>query len=121
MKKAIFCGSRKWGDHLAIRRKIEEVDRRFSKMGEPWMLIEGGAQGADAIAHQEASKLGIPVVTVQANWKHYGRAAGPMRNKWMLALEPDLVVAFPVSDSVGTLHMVEVAKAQGVHTYVHAF
>jgi hypothetical protein len=107
MKRVIITGSRYWNDRDAIRRELEIL-------GPDWFVIEGGYKGADTIAHEEATKLGMAVATVKANWDEFGVRAGPIRNRWMLDLEPDLVLAFPTDGSVGTLNMVKIAKERGV-------
>lgn len=53
---------------------------------------------------------------VHANWEAFGAAAGPVRNRWMLDLEPDLVIAFP--GGKGTKNMIEQAKKRGVPVMV---
>ena len=84
--------------------------------GMPRLVIHGAARGADALAGEWASFHGIQTVTVPANWKGDGLAAGPKRNQLMLdLLEPDQVVAFP--GGVGTADMVRRAEEAGV--FVH--
>lgn len=45
----------------------------------------------------------------QAYWSLYGRAAGPLRNQAMVDAGADLVLAFPLKTSVGTLDCVRAA------------
>jgi hypothetical protein len=48
-----------------------------------------------------------------ADWKRFGRAAGPMRNERMLKEgRPDLVIAFP--GRTGTAGMKALAREAGV-------
>lgn len=76
-------------------------------------LIQGGAPGADQGAACWAEASEIPVRTFAADWKQYGRAAGPLRNAQMLAEgAPDVVVAFP--GGAGTKDMVRKARAAGL-------
>ena len=108
LRRIIFCGSRNWIDREVIHK---EVERR----GNNWIMIQGGARGADKIAKEEAEASGIPTITVHANWRHYGKKAGPIRNGWMLDLFPIYeVVAFPLPNSVGTYDMIRRAKENGV-------
>lgn len=54
-----------------------------------------------------------------ADWKQYGKAAGPIRNKQMLDEgQPDLVLCFhdDIEKSKGTKNMYELAKARGIKT-----
>lgn len=76
-------------------------------------LIQGGAGGADLLGRCWARMHGMKPITVPADWKRYGRAAGPIRNKRMLTdFKPDLVVAFP--GGRGTADMIRQAEAAGV-------
>lgn len=103
-EKVLVCGGRDYGE----ADKVEEV---LSALDPP-LIIEGGASGADSLASLWATKNGVHVCTVNALWGFYGKQAGPIRNSAMLALKPDLVVAFP--GGRGTADMVEQAKAAGI-------
>ena len=76
---------------------------------------QGGATGADRLAAAWALHRGMPCAEVKAQWKRLGLKAGPIRNEWMLALDPHMVVAFPGGD--GTQNMVAKATARGVYVY----
>lgn len=75
-------------------------------------VIHGGAMGADSLAGNWARLHGVQEVRCLANWQAHGRAAGPIRNRRMLDLGPDLVLAFPGGS--GTASMIRIAKEQGV-------
>ena len=55
-----------------------------------------------------------------ADWKANPRAAGPIRNRQMLAAKPDMVVAFhkDLATSRGTKDMVTIARKAGIPTLV---
>src|SRR5690606_3144256 len=57
-------------------------------------VVSGGAKGADAEGEQWATEQGIPIKIFKADWKQYGRGAGPRRNQAM-ADYADAVVLFP--------------------------
>lgn len=76
------------------------------------VLIHGAANGADTFAGEWASRKGIEVVAYPADWKRYGRGAGPIRNRAMLELAPDLLVAFP--GGKGTADMIFAAEKTGI-------
>jgi hypothetical protein len=76
------------------------------------MLMHGGARGVDARAAKWARDNGVPARQFDADWATYGRAAGPIRNSFMLDARPDLVVAFP--GGVGTADCVRQAEARGI-------
>jgi hypothetical protein len=85
-------------------------------------IIEGGAKGADTLAHQWATEHKRPVHTFKANWEEYGKRAGFIRNKQMLDEgKPHVVLAF-FSDShnksKGTAMMIKLAKKSGIEVFV---
>ena len=85
-------------------------------------LLHGGARGADRAIGRAARLLGWTVEVLPADWRRYGRAAGPIRNRELLelavlraeacsypgALVSVLVVAFP--GGAGTASLVQQAR-----------
>lgn len=113
MKKVLVTGSRDFQDVDLI---VQELNRIQTEIG-PFILIEGGAQGADRIARNWAHEVGLPVCTVEANWKRYFKAAGHIRNGWMVALQPDFCVGFPGPRSRGTYDCMDQARDAGIPTW----
>jgi hypothetical protein len=68
-------------------------------------VISGAAEGVDSIAELEARACGLSVVIFPADWKTFGRAAGPIRNRQIVDTA-DSVVAFWNGRSRGTLNTV---------------
>jgi len=89
--KVIFCGDRNWTDPKPIQDKLSEVVKRFGQDVEIWT---GGCRGADNLAHLLAKKMGLKAPIEWAEWKRLGNAAGPERNRVLLAKNPLLTVAF---------------------------
>ena len=112
----LFCGSRHSFDWDALEREIKKLDRRKD------VVIQGEAPGADTAAKTLALKRGIPVMGFSAAWDFYKKAAGPIRNRWMLKHgEPDRVRAFPKNrkkEHSGTWDMVAAARKAGVKVKV---
>lgn len=104
----IVCGGRDYQDFDRIIAVLDAVHAKRPIT----RIIEGGAKGADAHAAVWADQNKIPRITCNANWKHLGRYAGPARNKLMLELSPDGVIAFPGGS--GTANMVSLAKSAGI-------
>lgn len=76
-------------------------------------IIEGGAHGADHLAHAWAAERRVAHEQYAADWENQGSFAGPARNKRMLDEgKPDLVIAFP--GGRGTADMVKKARRAGV-------
>lgn len=106
--RLLICGDRIWTDKELIRTYINDMDVR------PDVIIEGDAKGADRLAGEVAIEMGISLLKFPAEWKKYGRSAGPIRNQLMLNEgKPDFVVAFHdrMNDSRGTKDMLERAFA----------
>lgn len=107
--KLLVCGGRDFNDWAMLDYWLRKVHAKRPIT----LLIEGGAPGADSMARTWATKRGIRVETEHADWKKYGKAAGPIRNELMLTKwAPDGVVAFP--GGKGTAGMIEKAEAAGV-------
>ena len=83
----------------------------------PTEIISGGATGADALAERYATENNLPLTIHLANWKEYGKAAGPIRNKTIIE-ECEQLVAFWDGQSKGTNHTIKTAKAKGKPTKV---
>lgn len=109
MKRVIVCGGRKYADRA---RLFGEMDRLVEQHG-PIIVIQGGATGADALARQWALSRIAECITMPADWKRHGNAAGPIRNQQMIDLcAPDALVAFP--GGRGTADMLRRAQRAGL-------
>lgn len=107
-KKVMVTGSRGWKNELAIEFVLATID-----MSGPFMLVHGGASGADSIAGRWAEKNRVLQRHHIANWNLYGKSAGLIRNEEMLkSLNPangDIVLAFWDGSSPGTKHAIDTA------------
>ncbi len=118
--KVLVCGAaprRRTGDRGWTKR--EAIGRELIERPPLTIIIEGEAEGADLLARDVAEELGFPVEPYPAEWKRYGRAAGPIRNRQMLDEgQPDLVLAFHanIAASTGTADMLGQAKKRGIPT-----
>lgn len=77
-------------------------------------LLHGGQSGADLDAAAWARARGLTVTEIPANWKAFGRAAGPIRNR-ELASRADAVAAFP--GNRGTNDMIAAATKRGLRVH----
>lgn len=116
-----MCGSRDWDDRLAIRNRLTELVEALGRDG--LIVITGRGRGADGIAAEESRILGLTPVDVPANWPYYARPgrknpAGAIRNRVMLSLDPDLVIAFWDGVSPGTKDTIDEAARRGIATEV---
>lgn len=117
--KILVTGGRKYDDAQFVSDTLDALCD-YKPPGSPGSgkvpgvecVIHGDAKGADTIAGAWARVNRIFEVKCPANWKYDGKEiAGPIRNKNMLMLKPDLIVAFP--GGTGTYHMCDVAELNG--------
>jgi SLOG family YspA-like protein len=109
--KVLCCGDRAWANVAVMARTLDLL-----APGD--VVIHGDAPGADRMAGALAAARGHEVIPIAADWDRYGRSAGPVRNRAMLRLHPDvqLVLAFHdhIRDSKGTADMIAVALNAGI-------
>jgi hypothetical protein len=119
-RRVIVTGSRDWADAAVVRTALT---RAWRDGGQPLVVVHGACPtGADAIADAwavEHEHCGITVERWPANWRTFGRAAGPARNTAMVAKGADLVLAFPLGRSAGTRGCIAAARRAGLHVIVH--
>ena len=103
--KIVVAGSRSFNDYTLL---CEVLDRVIGH--EHVTLISGHASsGADVLGERYAAERGHDLVLVPAEWKKYGRSAGPKRNR-VMAQQCDVLVAFWDGKSSGTGSMINEAR-----------
>ncbi len=103
--KVLVCGGRNYTDKRRFDSFMDDFSQRKQRV---ICIIEGGATDADRLARNWAEERMLPVMTFKANWGKFGKAAGPIRNEWMLDYgTPEYVIAFP--GGKGTENMVDQA------------
>ena len=129
--RVLVCGGRKYGrkwtathgwveDERQINRLFKVLDKALeaATLAErPFVLIHGGAKGADSLSGLWAAARQVSDVRVyEADWETHGRGAGPIRNQKMLTeSQPHVIIAF--EGGKGTAHMVSIGKKAGVPVY----
>ena len=76
------------------------------------IFFSGGCRGADRMGERFARENGFEVRYFFANWKLFGRSAGPIRNEQM-ARNCDCVICFWDGRSRGTKNMIDLARQYG--------
>ena len=126
MVKVLVCGGRKYTNYP----QVESVISAYHKLHTITLLIEGGAEGADAFGEQVAKKYNIPHHKEKALWQNFNSAiepvkeyttdsgwrcnclAGTNRNKRMLEMNPDIVFAF--HGGTGTQNMINISTKANI-------
>lgn len=108
IKRIIVAGCRNYNEAK------EYIDFCISEIREKYTLIfvSGSCSGADLIGERYAVENGFEVERYPADWKKYGRSAGPKRNEQM-ARVADFVICFWDGKSQGTKSMIGYAKKYG--------
>lgn len=112
MARILVSGDRDWIDKDTIRRCFACLDRFPGQI----TLIHGDCRGLDRTAGEVAREKGWQVIAVPADWNQHGKAAGPIRNKEMLDMNPDLLIWFhdDLGRSRGTSDMIRQATGRGL-------
>jgi len=119
MLRLLITGSRKWIDTDAIRAEFDIV---ASKEGANVLLVSGACPlGADRMCELIAPEYGWQVELHPLNWKSgpngaYNSQAGFERNKLMVDLGADLVLAFIMNNSGGAMNTVSHSYKAGIPT-----
>lgn len=134
MARILVTGSRKFADHEVALTALSAVRWEF---GPDFVVVHGGADGADRLLAEMAEARGIETEAHAADWpgpcrdtcrpghrrkrrdgSTYCPAAGDYRNQAMVDLGADLMLAFLVTPSVspckGTRDCARRAKAAGI-------
>jgi hypothetical protein len=112
MVKILICGSREWNNF----DKIKNILLKYPQSNET-IIIHGNCKGADKISGYLAKQLNMTVEIYSADWKKYGRAAGPIKNQQMLDEgNPEICYAFHenIEISKGTKDMVNKCKLANI-------
>lgn len=113
--RLLVCGGRNFTDVARLWRHLDKLDaecRIEEVIDGASDDVTGPHQGADYWAHQWALARDRGTIRQHADWKQYGRAAGPRRNSAMLNHKPDRVVA--TSGGPGTEDMIRKALSAGL-------
>ena len=114
MHRLLVTGSRDWADKNAIEIGLRTVWNSWDNDTDAVLIVGRCPTGADKIAEDIWVSWGLTVEPYPADWKRYGRGAGPIRNKQMLNADPDVCLAFMNQGSSGTANMAKLAQKAGL-------
>lgn len=110
----MVTGSRNWDLVLPIEKSLYWYTRGWDEV----TLLEGGAKGADTIARNYALSRGWEISTFLPHYDKHGANAPHVRNSDMIAMRPDLVLAFVRNKSAGTMSTIVKAFKAGLLTRI---
>ena len=111
----VVSGSRNFNNSDLIAQHLQAALDKQPHL----VLVSGGARGADTIVQRWAAAHSVPCLVVPARWQQFGKAAGPIRNSFMLSMAHGLL-AFPLASSKGTASIIKRASKLGLPTRVVA-
>lgn len=125
--RVIVTGSRSFSDEQAVWVALAFYIAENCNDGDTLTVVHGDCPtGADSFAHtwcallDAGDDLDVRVLEERhpADWDRYGKGAGPLRNREMVDLGADLVLAFPLPGprnlSRGTWDCIDAAAAHGI-------
>ena len=98
--KVIVAGDRNEHDREKVFMAIRSSGFEITE------IVSGGASGVDFYGEAYAHSKEIPLKVFKADWKAYGKSAGPIRNGQM-AFYADALIAVWDGSSPGTKNMIE--------------
>ena len=113
MYKVIIAGTRDFADYVLLCSFADEALAGMDDIE----IVSGGARGADALGERYAREHGYALKVFPAEWKKWGRAAGPIRNGQMAGYA-DALIAFWDGRSAGTRDMIRKAEDRGLRVQV---
>lgn len=114
--KTIIAGSRTLG-----QKEVTDAIAQALLSDKDWVITQvvcGCANGVDKAGEAWAREGNIPVRHFPADWRRYGRGAGPIRNR-LMAEYADALIAVWDGKSKGTLNMLHEAKKRGLKIHLH--
>lgn len=109
-----IVGGRDFNDYTLLKESILAYIDAHEK---PENIVSGGAKGADTLATQFATEMGIPLLIFKTDYQRYGRGATLVRNTQIIE-NAEVVFAFWDGQSKGTKDSIKKAEKLEKELYV---
>ncbi len=109
-----IVGGRDFNDYTLLKESILAYIDAHEK---PENIVSGGAKGADTLATQFATEMGIPLLIFKPDYQRYGRGATLVRNTQIIE-NAEVVFAFWDGQSKGTKDSIKKAEKLEKELYV---
>ena len=104
-KKILIAGSREYDNYEEAEAVLDALVK--DHVGEcDIVILSGACRGTDMIGEKYAKEHGFEIRRYPADWKRYGRAAGPIRNEEMVR-EADVIICFWDGESRGSRSLIK--------------
>jgi len=107
--KIVIAGSRGYTNYEQASTYLNACFQRLGLPKEDITIISGACRGADSLGERFAVENGIQLIRVPADWRIYGKGAGPKRNRTMVDM-CDYIICFWDGKSAGTESLIEYAR-----------
>lgn len=116
-RRVLITGSRAWTNNFLIHNMLTSFHWMLAGDNDITLVSGGCPTGADVMCEQTARELGWKLERHPAQWEFYGRkAAGPIRNHYMVERGADVCLAFILDDSKGATMTADLAEKAGIET-----
>lgn len=109
--KLVVAGTRTFRDYELLRKALFSQYYFYIAFNN-LEIVSGAADGADRLGEKYAKENNLKLTRFPADWKKYGKAAGPIRNRQM-AEYADQAIVFWDAHSKGTLNMIQTMRKLG--------
>lgn len=110
--KTIIAGSREIEDYNILLKTLKDADFNITE------VVSGGCRGPDKLGERWAKENGIPIKHFYAQWKKYGKRAGPIRNLEMVEYA-DAAIFLWDGRSRGTANCIDSACRNSLHVFIY--
>lgn len=115
--KLICAGCRKFTDYDLLTERLDRF--RILHEDDKVEIVSGTAQGADQLGEFYAREHGLSCHRFPANWKEYGKSAGPIRNQKMAEFSTHLIAFWDGNTfHSGTYNMINTANSIGLEVEI---
>ena len=108
--KIVVGGCRGFNDYESFCISMNKLMLKYPP--DDTVIISGHCSGVDMMGERFAAEKSYKIMIFEADWKRYGRAAGPIRNKLMVK-NADMVIAFWDGHSRGTKSLIGLTEKMG--------
>lgn len=110
MMRFVVFGGRNYSNRELVFKTLDNLLKKHGK----FVVVSGAASGADTLAADwaRARSKYVRLEEYPAEWKKYGRAAGPIRNREMANAAIDMGICF--EGGRGTAHMKSLLEDKGI-------
>lgn len=112
-----IVGGRDFSDYTLLKESILSYISIYGVLDN---IVSGGAKGADTLAAQFATEIGIPLLVFKPDYQKYGRGATLVRNTQIIE-NADVVFAFWDGKSKGTKDSITKAKKLQKELYIISY